>query len=428
MKKITIAGLIALFLIALTGVYAHDKAKKNKEQFTVHADGSVTVGKHKFNSLLDYQYSDYFVNRGKRCIVKRLKPEERQKLFKSQGDCTNSKTVIKSEYWPEKTYVIPIVFHVISKSSGVGNVTDQQIADQIKVLNEDYGALAGTKGSSGFNTKIQFQLAGITRTVNDDWHDDKNELTYKAALGWDQNRYMNIYVNSADGYLGYAYYPQDAAGTVRDGIVLLYGTVGGRDNGYGQYNQGRTLVHEAGHYFGLAHTFEGGCGDGYEAGDLISDTNPEAVDHYSCIQTHTCGSADPIHNYMNYTPDTCMTEFTAEQGNRMMCCLMNYRPMLASSLYPPANVKFEALKNNLVFREEKINRITWDVNPANNGQIVKYVIYRKSSDDSQFTKLTEITGANLIFDDRDIGTDSYSYQLRGVDGNGNESAPVVVGE
>jgi hypothetical protein len=46
------------------------------------------------------------------------------------------------------------------------------------------------------------------------------------------------------------------------------------------YDQGRTLVHEVGHFLGLFHTFQGGCMD---PGDGINDTPPQGRPTYgSC--------------------------------------------------------------------------------------------------------------------------------------------------
>lgn len=240
----------------------------------------------------------------------------------SSGDCTMALTSIRDDYYPKIALVVPVYFHVIYKSDGTGNISDQNIKDQIAVLNKDFRA-------EGYDTMIQFSLEGITRTCNDGWFNDKNENEYKQALGKNQTRYLNVYSNTASGYLGYSYFPQTNAGDTLDGVVVLYETVGGRDNGFSTYNQGRTLVHEIGHYLGLLHTFEGySCDNGYSSGDLIMDTNPESTDHYSCIQTYSCGEEDPIHNFMNYTPDSCMTHFTKEQANRMVCALINYRPRL----------------------------------------------------------------------------------------------------
>ncbi|MGD2089856.1 MAG: M43 family zinc metalloprotease [Candidatus Aminicenantes bacterium] len=288
------------------------------------------------NKVLQYSNTGEFAV-DRRCIIKQrpLDHVKSNRPLKKAGDCTMSRTIIRNEYWPAQTYTIPVVFHIIHRSNGTGNISDQRIRDQVSVLNQDYGAIAGSAGERGYNTKIQFKLAGITRTANDNWFNDRDERGFKQSLGWDQNRYLNVYVNSAGGYLGYAYLPQEDAGDIYDGVVVLYEAVGGRYNGFDVYDQGRTLVHEVGHYLGLLHTFEGyGCFDGYSSGDLIADTHSESDEHYDCRQTSTCGTPDDIHNYMNYTSDSCMYEFTPEQANRLVCSLVNYRPQLYQTTGP----------------------------------------------------------------------------------------------
>ncbi|MCP4213414.1 MAG: hypothetical protein GY765_02105 [bacterium] len=332
MKRIF--SMLTFFVIIFVFLGITTLSLQSKDKFEIKADGTVTAGKYTFDNMSDYFHSDYFKKNKKRCGFKHVATDRE---YASASDCTTSLTVIQDEYDSSVTLTIPMVFHIIYKTDGTGNISDQRINDQVTVMNEDYGAIAGSLGANGYNTKIQFTLAGITRTENDSWHNDNDELTYKGALGWDQNTYLNVYVNSASGNLGYAYLPQDYAGDTRDGVVLLYSSCGGRDTPDADpYDQGRTLVHEVGHYLGLLHTFAGyGCYDGYAAGDLIADTNSENTDHYACIQTYTCGTDDPIHNYMDYSDDTCMYLFTQEQANRMVCCIMNYRPNIYSTTNEP---------------------------------------------------------------------------------------------
>ena len=297
-------------------------------EFEVQANGEVRVGKLEFGNLSAYFESEYFREEGKRCGTSARYGEN--SIGAVPGDCTLARTVIQSKYWPTQSYTVPVIFHIIHKTDGTGNIPDQRIHDQMAVLNEDFRALTGTLGEDGFDTMIQFELVDITRTANSDWFDDEGEeLQFKLALGWDVTRYMNVYVNSASGYLGYSSIPQRDAGTAIDGIVLFHEVVGGRGVGSFPYDQGRTLVHEAGHYLGLLHTFEGyGCYAGYEAGDLIADTSSENDAHYGCTQHYSCATPDSIRNYMNYTDDLCMREFTLEQANRAVCSLVTYRPLL----------------------------------------------------------------------------------------------------
>ncbi len=323
MKKLF---LVLTLLVAVSLSFNFAAAEKKDIGFHVKSTGQVVVNNVEYENMSTYYKSRAFAEHGRRCgtVFDPLLMEA------APSDCSTSRTTIQGEYWPSEVYVIPVVFHVIYKTDGTGNIPDSRLYNQLTVLNEDYRAIAGSLGEPGFDTHIQFELAGITRTENNNWHNDNNENQYKSALGWDQDQYLNIYVNSASGYLGYAYFPQTSAGTTVDGVVALYSAVGGRDEGDPPYNQGRTVTHEVGHYLGLYHTFQGGCGTGYTAGDLIADTNPESTSHFDCVQTNTCSSADPIHNYMDYTDDLCMYEFSSEQGNRAVCSMVNYRPDLYS--------------------------------------------------------------------------------------------------
>jgi hypothetical protein len=299
-----------------------------------------------YSDFSDYFQSDAFKLSGRRCGT--VRPPIGFEAYGVASDCSESRSANLDAYAPGVTYEIPVVVHIIMDSSGVGNISDSQVQSQIDILNEDYMAIWGTPGQNGTEGGIRFSLAttdpdgnpttGITRTTNNDWFQDNNEYQYKSALGWDQTRYLNMYTNSAGGYLGYAYFPQTEAGSVYDGVVILYSAFG-RDSAASPYDQGRTATHEIGHYFGLYHTFQGGCQTAsspgcYTSGDRICDTNSEQEDHYGCpTGSSTCGSADPIRNYMNYTDDTCMNNFTPEQVRRMRCALENYR----SSLYTLAS-------------------------------------------------------------------------------------------
>jgi Pregnancy-associated plasma protein-A len=88
----------------------------------------------------------------------------------------------------------------------------------------------------------------------------------------------------------------------------------------------QTLVHETGHWLGLAHSFQGGCAF---PGDGISDTAPQATASDGCdMELDTCPGDnlfDPVTNYMDYSSDGCRSNFTAEQRRVMVAAWFRYR-------------------------------------------------------------------------------------------------------
>ncbi len=90
-----------------------------------------------------------------------------------------------------------------------------------------------------------------------------------------------------------------------------------------------------GHWVGLYHTFQGGCGsDCTTTGDLVCDTPAEQTATSGCPSgKDTCPAAglDPIHNYMDYSTDICYTQFTTGQDARADFMMSTYRPIIGSA-------------------------------------------------------------------------------------------------
>ncbi len=219
--------------------------------------------------------------------------------------------------------VIDVYFHVIRNGTGIanGDISDQQIAAQVNVLNAAFTA-----------TGWSFRLVGTDRTTNATWYTatpgSSAEAAMKAALRRGTGDDLNLYSNNmGGGLLGWATFPSSyAADPTDDGVVILYSSVPG--GSAAPYNLGDTATHEVGHWMGLYHTFQGGC---TSSGDLVSDTAAERSPAYGCpTGRDSCTSpkypgADPITNFMDYTDDSCMFTFTASQDTRMDQMFSSYR-------------------------------------------------------------------------------------------------------
>jgi hypothetical protein len=222
---------------------------------------------------------------------------------------------------------IPVYMHVVTDGA-IGNLTNAQIADQIAVLNNTYAG-----GEGGARTGFSFQLAGVTRTDNPAWFyagpGGTNEHSMKAALHQGGDNALNFYSTTAGPYLGWAYLPDittKPGQAYLDGVVIDWESIPGTSTTYaGRYDQGETATHEVGHWLNLEHTFYGGCS---AKGDFVDDTPAERTPTSGCpAGKDTCSAPglDPIHNYMDYSYDSCYTEFTAGQTQRMRDAWLYYR-------------------------------------------------------------------------------------------------------
>ena len=261
------------------------------------------------------------------------------------GRSSNPATVLGNNF------VLPVVFHIISEAPQ--SITDQQIFEALKDLNDAFAKTGVYASGNGANTMIQFCLAhkgpdggsssGITRTtsyyanMDQDLEDDR----LKNLIIWDPGKYINIwYVTDIKSEImsffscghwsrikedGYATMPP--ASDSLDGIVLS--------------SFGHLLTHEMGHYLGLFHTFEGlDCAntDCSVNGDKVCDTPPDASigNSISCTQPQNSCSTDTlsgftvdvpdmISNFMDYGNDACHNAFTQGQAARMRNTITTFR-------------------------------------------------------------------------------------------------------
>jgi hypothetical protein len=212
---------------------------------------------------------------------------------------------------------INVYFHVITSTSGQGAVSAQQINAQIGVLNDAYNEYGWS-----------FVLAGTTTTANNTWYamGSTGETQAKNALRQGSADDLNIYsANPGGGLLGWATFPSSYSSKPKmDGVVVLYSSLPG--GSADPYNEGDTATHEVGHWMGLYHTFQGGCNG---QGDYVSDTPAEKSPAYGCpVGRDSCrrkSGLDPVQNFMDYTDDACMDQFSSGQDGRMDAQFTTYR-------------------------------------------------------------------------------------------------------
>ncbi len=204
------------------------------------------------------------------------------------------------------TQYVKTTFHIMRYSDGSGGLSSSLCQVQIDYLNNHVD-----------ETGLEFCISNIKI------HDMTNPVvTYPngPTIGYVQGT-MNVYctphIDHTYGLCGYASYPTGTTFVVQNNCM-----------DYGDY----TFSHEAGHYFGLPHTFEGTedgsnpeCVDGSNcstAGDYICDTPADDNGGWSWNCAYIGGGVDVCNgtpyapsseNIMSYAPDACTTELTSEQ-------------------------------------------------------------------------------------------------------------------
>ena len=270
--------------------------------------------------------------------------EEKNKQLEAQNVQFLSKINSNTKNTGKK--IIPVVVHVVH-NFGSENVTDDQVADALRILNDNingqdadfisrtpdvFAAVVG-------NPNIEFRLA--TKDPNDNPTSGINriqsELTdvpnprdqVKALSYWNSYQYLNIWVvkklptDNGGVLLGYAQFPYSGSMST-DGVAIISSQFAS--------TQSATLTHEVGHWLGLRHVWgDAICGD-----DQVADTPPQrysngfgdnpgplpttnsfpyhvGLQNQGCIADSLNWAGEMFMNYMDYTDDQYCTMFSAGQ-------------------------------------------------------------------------------------------------------------------
>jgi len=234
---------------------------------------------------------------------------------------------------------IPTRYVVCRKSDDDNTFTEEMVREQNEWVNQAFSGNSPWK-RMGFDNghpvsvdmQISFKLVDVNIVTNPECA--KHGFVNTAHLNEynpNSEKYFTVVIitNDASGVLGQTEFPYDLPEDSASQMVVV-SSVGfrgfaSRNQGDMMYDEGDTVVHESGHALGLLHTFDGAC---WGHGDYVEDTTHEKFPHYDCAVDMSCGQPDPVHNFMDYSPDECMVGFTQGQKRRAHCILEKYRPTL----------------------------------------------------------------------------------------------------
>lgn len=276
------------------------------------------------------------------------------------------------------TYYIPVVFHILYETSAE-NAPDTFVHSLLDQMNRKFSNTGINHQPDGIDIGIQFCLASkdtLSHPTTGITHDStpaSNMYGYimshslpstypvdsllMRTYGWNTRKYMNIYIVknvyiAGAGYGGYSSFPS-YHGYYRDGFFAGYGYIDPANTILYRYD---ILAHEAGHYLGLYHTFQFGCGNNncWLDNDRVCDTPPDnnsSISDTSCIHNSCTTDSDDTasrnpfrsmthgglgdqndydRNFMDYS--VCSSTFTPGQRDKMIAALTTLRASLFDSL------------------------------------------------------------------------------------------------
>ncbi len=266
---------------------------------------------------------------GRRCATQDLSTGDLARMSDLERSFRAASRIAESTM----SVTIPVRFiHIVSGSQGV--ITEDQRKEQIKVMNDSFKP-SGVCFSYDESEVTEVDKPELFNMGHGSAAERQCKEMHQAI---DPAKGLNFYTaRPGGGLLGWATFPHDMAGDPKmDGVLMLDGTLPG--GSVTNYNLGKTGTHEVGHWVGLYHTFQGGC---FPPGDDVADTPAHSGPNFgkpadseqplNLCPSEPSSALCPIHNYMNYTDDEWMTEFTDGQVERIWAQIGMFRSKLLES-------------------------------------------------------------------------------------------------
>lgn len=282
------------------------------------------------------------------------------------------------------TTCVAIQPHVVRMSDGSGGITQTQLNIGLSFLNAFYydaGIEFYWKAAPDFANNTDYYT--YNTTAGDADTEAGMIALFTTATDAVNVYYANAMTTSSGAICGYAYYPNNSAGS--NTIFMVNSCTYGAPNG--------TFAHEFGHYFNLMHTHEGtengnadpqaenvprtgpqaNCGTD---GDLLCDTQADPRYNSGQFNLATCAYtgagtdingvaySPPVNNVMSYFPDECGGIFTTDQYTRITQGLSTRIAHTAYDLFAPPQSVLAPSSLSLALVGAAL-QLTWTDNAAN---------------------------------------------------------------